>query len=230
MSLMARFGCRDRDLAVEAIAAWAPWARRMRPGGQVTQGGHDLWAVAGAQLVAVLIEDDVSDPVKSVLYPPVSLDPGGDGLGLGVGHGQGAHQVDHLNALAAFDGSGAADLDHLRRPREVHPLRDLEGLDGAPHPPTVRGVDPGDGRDTLEGQGLERPAQGLVVVQRRQEVVTTTPADPPGGVRLGVHGVSAHHDPVQAWGFKQDPESRNLWLDLLATRSWVSTAPVAWSK
>ena len=30
MSLMARFGCRDRDLAVEAIAAWAPWARRMR--------------------------------------------------------------------------------------------------------------------------------------------------------------------------------------------------------
>ena len=33
MSLMARFGCRDRDLVVEAIAAWAPWARRMRPGG-----------------------------------------------------------------------------------------------------------------------------------------------------------------------------------------------------
>ena len=30
MSLMARFGCRDRDLVVEAIAAWVPWARRMR--------------------------------------------------------------------------------------------------------------------------------------------------------------------------------------------------------
>ena len=55
-------------------------------------------------------------------------------------------------------------------------------------------------------------------------------ADPPGGVRLGVHGVSGHHDPVQVEGFKQDPESRNLWLDLPATRSWVSTAPVAWSK
>ena len=79
--------------------------------------------------------------VETVLDPPVPADPGGNLLGLGVGHGQGAHQVDHLDALAAFDGSGAADLDHLSRPREVHPLRDLEGLDGAPHPPTVRGVD-----------------------------------------------------------------------------------------
>ena len=55
--------------------------------GQVTQGGHDLWAVAGAQLVAVLIEDDVPDPVETVLDSPVPLDPGRDGLGLGVGHG-----------------------------------------------------------------------------------------------------------------------------------------------
>lgn len=30
---MARFGCRDRDLVVEAIQALGPWARRMRPGG-----------------------------------------------------------------------------------------------------------------------------------------------------------------------------------------------------
>ena len=62
MSLMARFGRRDRDLVVEAIAAWAPWARRMRPDGQVAQGGHDLGAVVGAQLVAILIEEDVTDP------------------------------------------------------------------------------------------------------------------------------------------------------------------------
>ena len=88
MSLMARFGCRDRDLAVEAIAAWAPWARRMRPGGQVAQGGHDLGAVTGAQLVAVLIEDDVSDPVEPVLDSPVPLDPGGNLLRLGLLHGQ----------------------------------------------------------------------------------------------------------------------------------------------
>lgn len=178
--------------------------------GQVAQGGHDLGSVAGAQLVTVLIEDHVPDPVETVLDPPVPADPGRDGLGLGVGHGQGAHQVDHLDALAAFDGSGAADLDRLSRPREVHPLRDIEGLDGAPHPPTVRGVDRGDGRDVPPGQGLERPAQGLLVVLDRQEVVTTTPTDPLGGVRLGVHGVSGHHDPAWVEGFKQDPESRDL--------------------
>ena len=49
MSLMARFGCRDRDLVMEAIAAWAPWARRMRPGGQVAQGGHYVLTVKGNQ-------------------------------------------------------------------------------------------------------------------------------------------------------------------------------------
>ena len=49
MSLMARFGCRDGDLVVEAIAAWVPWTWRMRPGGQVAQGGHNLGTGASAQ-------------------------------------------------------------------------------------------------------------------------------------------------------------------------------------
>ena len=86
--MMTRFGCRDRDLVVEAIAAWAPWARRMMPGGQVAQGGHDLGAVAGAQLVAVFIKDDIADPVELVLDSPVPLDPGGNLLRLGLLHGQ----------------------------------------------------------------------------------------------------------------------------------------------
>ena len=86
--MMARFGCRDRDLVVEAIAAWAPWARRMMPGGQVAQGGHDLGAVAGAQLVAVLIEDDVTDRRGAGSRFPVPLDPGGNLLRLGLLHGQ----------------------------------------------------------------------------------------------------------------------------------------------
>ncbi len=53
-SLMARWGRRDRDLVVEAVAALAPLTRRMRSGGQVVQGGHHLGAVSGAQLVTVL--------------------------------------------------------------------------------------------------------------------------------------------------------------------------------
>ena len=48
----------------------------------------------------------------------------------------------------------------------------------------------------------------------------------PAWVRRGVGG---HHDPVQAWGLKQVPQDRGLWLDLPATLSWDSTAPVAWS-
>ena len=126
-------------------------------------------------------------------------------------------------------GSGASDLEHLGGGGEVHPLRGLEGLDGAPHPPTVRALDRGGGWDVLPGQGLERPAQGLLVVLDRQEVVTTTPADPLGGVRLGVHGVSGHHDPAWVEGFKQDPESRDL-VGLAGHPLLGSTAPVAWSK
>ena len=137
MSLMARFGCRDRDLVVEAMAAWAPWARRMMPGGQVAQGGHDLGAVAGAQLVAVFIKDDIADPVELVLDSPVPAYPGRDGLGLGVGHGQGAHQVDHLHrparslsgpGLAVLGGAGASDPDHLGGGGESPPTWVPRGL------------------------------------------------------------------------------------------------------
>ena len=51
---------------------------------------------------------------------------------------------------------------------------------------------------------------------------------PPGG--LGVHRIGSHHHPVQVDGLKQVPQGRDLWLDLSATRCWVSTAPVAWSR
>ena len=54
--------------------------------------------------------------VESVLYPPVPLDPGRDDLGLGIGHREGANQVDHLNMLPALDSPGASGLDHLRSP------------------------------------------------------------------------------------------------------------------
>ena len=43
--------------------------------GQVAQGGHDLGAVAGAQLVAVLIEDDVTDRRGAGSRFPSALGP-----------------------------------------------------------------------------------------------------------------------------------------------------------
>ena len=161
-------------------------------------------------------------------------DPGRDDFGLGVGHGQGADQVDQLRrlapGLAVLGGAGASDLDHLGSCRKVHPPGGLNRLDGAPHPPPVRGVDARDGWDFLPGQGLERLAQGLLVALDRQHVVTTATADPLSDACLGVHGVSGYHGPVQVEGLKQVPQSRDLWLDLSATRCWVSTALVAWSK
>ena len=45
---MARLGRLDRELVVLAMEVPALWKSRMRPGGQVTQGGHDLGAVSGA--------------------------------------------------------------------------------------------------------------------------------------------------------------------------------------
>lgn len=64
-------------------------------------GGHHLWRVAGADLGAVFIEDDVADPVQLVFDAPVVLDPGGEGgrwRGVVVGGGD---DVDDLDALAA---------------------------------------------------------------------------------------------------------------------------------
>lgn len=58
-------------------------------------------------------------------------------------------RVDRLNVLPALDGPGASSLEHLSSPGEVHPSGSLDGLDGAPHPPPVSGVDLGGGRAVL---------------------------------------------------------------------------------
>ena len=110
-------------------------------------------------VVAVLVEDDVAHPVEPVLYGPMASGPGGDGLGLGLVHGKGADQVDHLDVLPPLDGSGAADPDHLGGAGEVDPLGGLDGLDGAPHPAPVGAVGDGDGGHVLPGQLLQLPFQ-----------------------------------------------------------------------
>ena len=118
--------------------------------------------------------------------------------------------VDHLNMLPALDSPGASDLDHLSGCGEVHPGGSLDGLDSTPHPPPMTGIDPGGGWDVLPGQGLERLAQSLLVAQRREKVVTTTPGDPPGCACLGVHRIGAHHHPFQVQRFKKLPERGDL--------------------
>ena len=119
-------------------------------------------------------------------------------------------RVDHLDALPTFEGAGASDLEHLGSGGEAHPGGGLDGLDGAPHPPTVAGVDARDGWDALAGQGLESTVQGLLVAFDRQHVVATLIADPLGGVHLGVHRIGAHHRPVEVQGFEKLPERGDL--------------------
>ena len=153
--------------------------------GEVSQGGHDLWCVAGAQPVAVLVEDHVSDPVEAVLYGPVPSGPGGDLLGRGLVHGKGADQVDHLDALPPPDGSGASDPDHLGGAGQVDPGGRLDGLDGAPHPAPVGAVGDGDGGHVLPGRPLQLPLQAGLVVLDGEHVVGAAGDDPLGRAPLG---------------------------------------------
>ena len=138
--------------------------------------------------------------------------------------------VCHLNVLPALDGPGASDLENLSGCGEVHSLGCLDGLDGAPRPPPVAGVNARDGRDLPPGQGLERPVQSLLVAFDGEHVVAALIADSLGGVHLCVHGVGGDHYPVHAQRFEQDRQGGDLWLDLSATRAWVRTVPVAWSR
>ena len=94
----------------------------------------------------------------------------------------------------------------------------------------MAGVDARDGRDLLPGQGLERPAQSLLVAFDGEHVAAALIADPLGGVHLCVHGICDDHYPVEVEGLEKLSDGGDLWMDLSATRTWLSTAPMAWSR
>ena len=86
-SLMACLGCLDRDLVVEAMEVLAPWKRRMRLMARLRSAAMisgplavRSWWWSSSKMTSLT-------DVETVLDSPVPLDPGGDGLGLGVGHG-----------------------------------------------------------------------------------------------------------------------------------------------
>lgn len=69
----------------------------MRPIVRLRSAAETKGTVGGAPLVAVLIKNDVSNPVEPVLDSPVVLDPGFGLLELRIGHRQRADQVHHLH-------------------------------------------------------------------------------------------------------------------------------------
>ena len=87
MSLMARFGCCDRDLVVEAIAAWVPWARRMRLIVRLRRAAMISGPLRVRSWWRSSSKTTSRTDVEPVLDSPVPLDPGRDGLGLGLVHG-----------------------------------------------------------------------------------------------------------------------------------------------
>ena len=97
----------------------------------VADRGHDLRSGTDADRRAVLVEDDVSDPVQAVLDGPVSTDPGGDLDRVDDGHRRRADHVDDLDALAVRSGDCATHLHHLCGVREAHSGCDFGGLDRA---------------------------------------------------------------------------------------------------
>ena len=84
---MACLGCLDRDLVVEAMEVLAPWKRRLRLMARLRSAAMisgplavRSWWWSSSKMTSLT-------DVETVLDSPVPLDPGGDGLGLGVGHG-----------------------------------------------------------------------------------------------------------------------------------------------
>ena len=118
-------GCGDADSSGQAMEADRGVAQR----------GHHGGAVPGVELVTVLVEGHIPDPVQPVLDTPMTLDEIGEVNGAGLAGIEGGDQVDHLHGLAAVDGASTAQLCDLTGTRPVDPVRDLTDLDRAPHAP-----------------------------------------------------------------------------------------------
>jgi hypothetical protein len=69
--------------------------------------------VAGTDLGAVLVIDDVADPLGAVLDAPMSFDPGGQDRRWRGAVVSGDDHIDDLDGLLPAAGAGAADLGDL---------------------------------------------------------------------------------------------------------------------
>ena len=84
---MARLGCRDRDLVVLAMEVPVPWKSRMRLMARLRRAAMTFGPLPVRSWWRSSSKTTSQTDVEPVLDSPVPLDPGGDGLGLGIGHG-----------------------------------------------------------------------------------------------------------------------------------------------
>ena len=209
------------DAAFSALSAGVVGAGEAdEADGGVPECGHGSGGGGCGQLVAVLVEGDVADPVEAVLYSPVALDPGCYVIGRGGDHVQGADGVDGLGGafvacVLGPGGAGAPDLEDLGGVGEVDPLRCLECFDGPAHVSAVGALGCGGGGSVLPGQGLELGQQpGLVGLDGQDPVasaVVTAPSRP--GRRATRSSIMSRRAGIS--------------LVLGPTSCWATTAPVA---
>ena len=109
MSLMACFGCRDRDLVVEAIPAPGPWVRRMSLMVRLRRAATISGPLAVRSWWRSSSKTTSQTDVEPVLDSPVPLDPGGNLLGRACSMGSEQTRVCHLNVLPALDSPGTSD-------------------------------------------------------------------------------------------------------------------------
>lgn len=140
---------------------------------EVAEGGHDLWGVAGVEVVTVFVVGDVSDPVEG-FDTPVALEPGRDLGGMGLADGEGTQQIHRLGgagrvALAGASGAGSFHLRDLGETGEGDPGRGGDDLDPAVDTSAMATVTPRQGRDVLPGQRFQRLEKtGLVSLDHHQ--------------------------------------------------------------
>src|SRR5664279_1429572 len=113
--------------------------------GEVTQSGHDLWAVAGAYLGMIFSERHVADPMQAVLDRPVPACPVRELSGVGLCGGEAGDRVhgDGVPASGVQCTDAAGDLDGLHGVREQQPGGDGDDLDAAPFDSPVAAVGAG---------------------------------------------------------------------------------------
>lgn len=100
-----------------------------------------MGSAAGAGLVQILTESDISDPMQPVLNCPMTFGPSGQFGGLGVLSGEGTDRVDELATWAALvtlglvvladRAGGADDLDRLGGVGKPEPGRDGDCFQGS---------------------------------------------------------------------------------------------------
>ena len=86
---MASEGCGDADSSGQAMEADRGVAQR----------GHYGGAVPGVELVTVLVEGHIPDPVQPVLDTPMTLDEVSEVSGAGLAGIEGGDQVNHPHTV-----------------------------------------------------------------------------------------------------------------------------------